>query len=94
MPTALKDGSYTSKATPGMFGTITATVTVSGGKITEIAQENEMETRYIGVTAMDDVLITEIIAKQDVHVDTVSGATASSNGLRNAVLDACQQAAG
>jgi uncharacterized protein with FMN-binding domain len=93
MPTDLKDGTYTSAPTPGMFGTITATVTVSGGKIAEITEENELETEYIGITAMNDVLIPEIIAAQDVHVDTVSGATSSSNGLRNAVLDALEQAA-
>jgi fumarate reductase flavoprotein subunit len=92
-PTGLKDGTYTSKPTPGMFGDITATVTVSGGKITEITQVNDLETAYIGVEAMNDVLIPQIIEKQDVHVDTVAGATSSSNGLRNAVLDALEQAA-
>jgi fumarate reductase flavoprotein subunit len=92
MPTSLKDGTYTSSPEQGMFGTLTATVTVSGGKITAITQENELETAYVGVTAMDDVLIPAIIDAQDVHVDTVAGATASSNALRNAVLDAVNQA--
>jgi fumarate reductase flavoprotein subunit len=94
MPSNLKDGVYTSGAKQGMFGTITATVTVSGGAITEITQDNELETSYIGVEAMDDVLIPAILKAQDVHVDTVAGATASSNGLRNAVLEALDQAAG
>jgi fumarate reductase flavoprotein subunit len=93
MPTGLKDGTYTSEPIPGMFGTVTATVTVSSGKITEITQENELETSYVGVTAMNDVLIPAIIEAQDVHVDTVAGATSSSNVLRNAVLDALEQAA-
>lgn len=94
MPESLNDGSYTSEPKLGMFGNITATVTISGGKITEITQENEMETGYIGISAMEEELIPAIIDAQDVHVDTVSGATASSNGLRNAVLDALNQAAG
>ncbi|MDR1014836.1 MAG: FAD-binding protein [Coriobacteriales bacterium] len=92
MPASLKDGTYTSSPTQGMFGTVTATVTVSGGKITEIAETNELETGYVGVTAMDDVLIPAIIEAQDVHVDTVAGATASSNALRKAVLEALGQA--
>jgi fumarate reductase flavoprotein subunit len=94
MPASLKDGTYTSSEQQGMFGWITATVTVSGGTITAIEENNELETPYVGVTAMNDVLIPAIIAAQDVHVDTVAGATASSNALRNAVLEAAEQAAG
>lgn len=90
-PADLKDGTYTSTAA-GMFGDITATVTVSGGKMSSITQENELETSYIGVIAMDETLIPAMIDQQVVGVDTVSGATASSNGLRNAVLDCLKQA--
>ncbi len=83
-PTDLKDGTY--KATShGMFGEITVTVTISGGKIAEISQTNELETSYIGVEAMQDVLIPAVIKAQDVNVDTVAGATATSNGFRTAV---------
>ncbi len=92
MPTGMKDGSYTSEPAQGMFGTITATVTISSGKISKITEKNELETSYIGVIAMDETLIPEIVAANDVHVDTVSGATMSSNGLRTAVLDCCKQA--
>jgi fumarate reductase flavoprotein subunit len=94
LPASLKDGVYTSKPTQGMFGTITATVTISAGTIREISETNELETSYVGVTAMEDVLIPAIIEAQDVHVDTVAGATATSNGFRNAVLDCLEQAAG
>lgn len=94
MPTSLSDGTFVSEPKQGMFGSIVATVDIKDGKIVSITEENEMETSYIGVTAMNDVLIPAIIDAQDVHVDTVSGATASSNGLRNAVLDALEQAAG
>lgn len=92
MPAALKDGIWTSEPAFGMFGTITATVTVQDGKIASIAQENECETDYLGVVAMEQEAQL-IIDAQDVHVDTVGGATMSCNGLRAAVLDACQQAA-
>jgi fumarate reductase flavoprotein subunit len=83
-PKTLKDGTYNATSR-GMFGNITVTVTVKGGKIAEITQTNELETSYIGVEAMNDVLIPAVIKAQDVNVDTVAGATATSNGFRTAV---------
>lgn len=90
-PSNLEDGTYTATAR-GMFGDIAVSVTVLDGKMTEITQENELETSYIGGTAMDDTMIPAMIDQQIVGVDTVTGATASSNGLRNAVLDCLEQA--
>ncbi|NLG98907.1 MAG: FAD-binding protein [Chloroflexi bacterium] len=86
-PKDLNDGTYTATSR-GMFGNITVTVKIQGGKIAEITQTNELETSYIGVEAMEKVLIPAVIDAQDVNVDTVAGATASSNGFRNAV-EAC-----
>jgi fumarate reductase flavoprotein subunit len=92
MPASLKDGTYTSAPAQGMFGTITATVTISGGKITAVSEENEMETPYVGQYAMD-AMVKEMVAKNTVQVDGVAGATSSSNGLRTAVEDCLKQAA-
>jgi fumarate reductase flavoprotein subunit len=92
MPTSLKDGTFVSEPKQGMFSTITATVTVSGGKIAAITEENELETPYIGQYAIDDT-IAAILEKQDVNVDTVAGATTSSNAIRSAVEDALKQSA-
>lgn len=86
------DGDYTSTQR-GMFGTITVTVTISGGKITKVAQENELETTYVGVPAMEDALIPAVIDQQTSDVDTVGGATMTSNGFRTAVQDCLEQAA-
>lgn len=83
-PKTIKDGSYTATSR-GMFGNITVTLTVSGSKISKITQTNELETAYIGVKALDDVLIPAVIKAQDVNVDTVAGATGTSNGFRTAV---------
>jgi fumarate reductase flavoprotein subunit len=83
-PKTLKDGTYNATSR-GMFGNITVTVTISGGKIDKIAETNELETSYIGVEAMEDVLIPAVVKAQDVNVDTVAGATATSNGFRTAV---------
>ncbi len=91
-PESLKDGAYTATSF-GMFGNISVTVTVSGGKISEIAQTNELETSYIGVEAMENVLIPAVIEAQNVNVDTVAGATATSNGFRTAVESCLKDAA-
>lgn len=88
----LADGTYTDTEL-GMFGNITVTVTVEGGTITAITQENELETPYVGVAAMENILIPAIIEAQDVAVDTVAGATMTSDGLRLAVQTCCEQAA-
>ncbi|MDR2380400.1 MAG: FAD-binding protein [Bifidobacteriaceae bacterium] len=93
MPSSLKDGTYTSDPMPGMFGDIVATVVVSGGKITEVSETNDLETEYIGGYAMDD-LAKAIVAAQDVNVDAVAGATATCNGFRRAVESALKKAAG
>lgn len=92
MPESLNDGTYTSEPAQGMFGTITATVTIKDGKIAEITEENEMETPYVGQYAMDDMIV-EMVAQNTVQVDGVAGATSSSNGLRSAVEDCLKQAA-
>lgn len=91
-PESLNDGTYTGTST-GMFGGITVTITISGGKIAEITQTNELETSYVGVEAMENVLIPAVITAQNVNVDTVAGATSTSNGFRTAVEAALLEAA-
>ena len=81
---ALKDGVYTDTQF-GMFSDITVTVTVEGGKIAEISQENELETTYVGQAAMENTLIPAVIEQQTPAVDTVSGATRTSDAFRTAV---------
>ncbi|MFD0703016.1 hypothetical protein DMP06_01090 [Slackia equolifaciens] len=88
----LKDGTYTDTQF-GMFSDITVTVTISGGKITEITQENELETSYVGVAAMENTLIPAVIEAQTPAVDTVAGATRTSDAFRTAVQNCCEQAA-
>ena len=75
-----------------MFSDIAVTMTVSGGKITDIKQENELETTYVGQAAMEQTLIPAVIKAQTVDIDTVSGATRTSLGFLNAVANCCQQA--
>jgi fumarate reductase flavoprotein subunit len=90
-PETLKDGAYTSEPYFGMFSDITATVTVAGGKITEITEDDELETPYVGKYAIEDI-IAEVIGTQNVNVDTVAGATSTSNAFRSAISDCLMQA--
>lgn len=88
---SLKDGTYTDTQF-GMFSDIEVTVTVSGGKISAITQESELETTYVGQAAMEDVLIPAVIDTQDLPVDTVAGATRTSLAFLTAVQKCCEQA--
>ena len=86
----LKDGTYRDTEF-GMFSDITVEVTIEGGSIAAIAQESELETPYVGQAAMEDVLIPAVI--QAVQVDTVAGATRTSQAFLTAVQKCCEEAA-
>lgn len=88
---ALKDGTYTGSAY-GFGGPITVQVTISDGKITGInvlSASGETGSYFNRAQSM----IPAILASQTADVDTVSGATYSSNGIKNAVKAALAQAA-
>ena len=67
-------------------------VSVEGGKIASICQTNELETTYVGVPAMEDVLIPAVVDGQTLDVDVVGGATRTSIGFLNAVQACLEQA--
>lgn len=71
----------------GLFGPIKVEVKVAGGKIEAIKVLEHSETPGISDAAFNNV-IPAIIEKQSVDVDTVSGATMTSNGIIAAVKDA------
>jgi len=77
---------YTGSAS-GFRGTTQVQVTVSGGVITDITVLSTGDDAEFFNRAKSTV-ISEIIAAQGVSVDTVSGATFSSNGIIGAVSDA------
>ena len=86
------DGTYTGSG-QGYRGATTVDVTVSGGYITDItvvsyADDDEFFNKAKGT------IIDEILGAQSTGVDTVSGATFSSNGLIDAVSDALSTAGG
>lgn len=75
----------------GFEGAITTEVTLSEANIENIKVLNHNDTPEIGGKAMEDI-IKNIIDKQRLDVDSVSGATYSSDGIITAVTTALQAA--
>ncbi|MGB4659931.1 MAG: FMN-binding protein, partial [Mobilitalea sp.] len=83
---SVADGTYEGSGT-GFRGETTVSVTVSGGKITDVSiLSYQDDQRYFD--SASDTVTSEIITNQDVNVDAVSGATYSSNSIIAAVADA------
>ena len=86
-----KDGVYEGTGT-GNGGDMTVTVTVKGGKITDIVLEDgHAETPGIFDLAVEQV-IPAIIEAQSTDVDSATGASMSSEGIKEAVEDALSKA--
>lgn len=85
-----KDGSYEGTST-GFGGDITVKVTVDGGKITavDIVSAEKEDGAYL---TMAEDIIPKIIDAQTSEVDTISGATFSSTGIKNATAQALESA--
>ena len=86
-----KDGTYTGSA-QGFGGDIKVKVTVSRQKISviDITEASGEDEAYL---SMAKDIINTILDKQTADVDTVSGATYSSTGIKNAVTQALEGAA-
>ncbi|MDO5299319.1 MAG: FAD-dependent oxidoreductase [Clostridia bacterium] len=83
-------GTYSASA-QGFHGEIRLDVTVDDGKITGIEIVEQSETEGIGEAALP-VLADAVVANQTVGVDSVSGATITSEAFKAAVTDALTQA--
>lgn len=89
-PVAFTAGTYTGTA-KGYNGAVEVTVTFSDTAVTEVVVGANLETDHVGTVAFEPV-IADILAANGTGVDVVSGATFSSNAVRNAVNDAAEQA--
>lgn len=86
----LRDGTYEGSGL-GFGDTITVSVTIKDGKMTDIAvlyADGEDRPYYNQALTMLD----EMLSTQSAEVDTVSGATLTAEGLRDAVADALGKA--
>ena len=86
--TKYADGTYTGQGS-GFRGAISAQVTVSGGRITDVTILSHQEDSDFFQRAQNGV-IPAILKGQSVNVSAVSGATYSSRGILEAVADALQ----
>ncbi|WP_432969015.1 FMN-binding protein [Dactylosporangium sp. CA-233914] len=85
---------YTGSAAPTRWGDVQVAITVAGGKITAVTvpvyPNSNRRDRQINARALP-ILVRETLAAQNAHIDTVSGATVTSNGYKEslqAALDA------
>ena len=88
--TNYKDGTYTGEA-DGFGGTIQVEVKIEKNKIAEInvVSADKEDGAYL---SMAKDIIPKIIDAQSADVDTVSGATFSSTGIKNASEQALEKA--
>lgn len=85
-----KDGTYTGSA-QGFGAAITVQVTLANDEITDI-QVTSAPGEDSAYLSQGEGVISSIISAQSTDVDTVSGATFSSTGIINAVVDALGKA--
>lgn len=90
-----KDGTYTGSTADAYYGNIQVQVTISGGKITDVAflqyPNDNGTSQFINSQAMP-MLKSEAIQAQSASVDVVSGASDSSQAFQQSLSNALQQA--
>ncbi len=84
-----KDGTYSGKA-KGYAGDITVSVTIENDKIKAVKVTDTIDDEPYISQAKE--LTADIVAKNSASVDGVSGATYSSDGIKNAVKNALSKA--
>lgn len=84
-----KAGTYEGSA-QGM-GEVTVKVTVDDTSIKSVEADVSNETESIGQAVKDDI-VNQIIEKQSTEIDGVTGATITTDAIKNAVNDALKQA--
>lgn len=84
-----KDGTYSGSGT-GFKGNVDVSVVISGGKISSIdIVKNVDDAEYFDRAKK---IVDDMVKNQTADVDTVSGATYSSNGIIDAVNNALESA--
>lgn len=81
------------KTGKGFGGDVTVTVTLTDGKITDVKAEGENETDGIGSLAIEE-LPKLIVDANSADIDGISGATFTSDAIKNAVQAALNEANG
>ena len=85
-------GTYEGTA-QGYGGTVTAKITVDANSITDVVLEGSKETENVGQAALP-TLADQIKETQSAEIDSVGGATMTSEAVKEAVADCLAQARG
>jgi len=96
-PAAPAPGTYTGDTVDTRYGPVQVRVTISGGRLTGVTavrtpSENERDRETAGYAV--PVLTSEALTAQSAHIDTVSGATYTSEGYMRSLQSALDQAHG
>ncbi|MBU3157491.1 FMN-binding protein [Clostridium estertheticum] len=86
-----KDGTYTGSGSGFHGGTTQMSVTIKDNKITKVETVSNGDTPDFYVRA-ESTIISQIVSTQSTTVDTVSGATYSSEGIISATQEALSKA--
>ena len=89
---ALADGTYTASA-QGCLSEVGVTVTITGGKVTNVVIDASGETPELGGKAAETLSASLLAAGSTVGVDAVSGSTMTSDAVFAAMNDCLAQAA-
>lgn len=93
----LRDGRYTGQDVPNQFGDVQVLVVVSGGRITDVQSlqlpSDRARSAYISQVA-GPLLHDEVLQAQSAQVDSISGATYTSESYAESVQSALDQAHG
>ena len=91
MTRALTDGEYTATV-DGQMGPMTVAVVIAEGKIASVVVVSHQETPSIAAAALEKIP-AEIVNSNAATVDTITGATLTSNRIMEAVANCLEQAA-
>ncbi|MFF0433812.1 FMN-binding protein [Streptomyces sp. NPDC004327] len=91
----LASGTYTGDAVDTRYGRVQVRVTVSGGRLTDVTvvrapSENERDREIAGYAV--PMLTGEALTAQNARIDTVSGATYTSDGYVRSLQSALDRA--
>jgi uncharacterized protein with FMN-binding domain len=93
--TGLKDGNYTGNSASNPYGQVQISINISGGKITTVDllampdsdSHSSAISKYVGPK-----LVAATLASQSTAIDTISGATYTSNSYIKSLQSALDQA--
>lgn len=89
------DGTYTGTTATHQFGSVTVTVTISGGKITDVSanvvDDGQGKSQQINASAIP-TMKSRVLAADSAAVSTVSGATYTTSAYITSLQSALSQA--